>query len=282
MNITFIHSSSDSNNFIEKALQLFPFLKIKSRTKQCSIFESDVNITTDIKTAIRNFSISYATDLIISPHEFNPTQIKILAIDMDSTLINIECIDEIAREVGLEKEVSKITELTMNGEIKDFSESLKLRVKLLKGVPLSALEHVYNNKLKFNPGAVNLLSSAKLRGWKTILVSGGFDFFTNQLKEKLNFNDAFANQLEIVNGSLTGGIVGTIIDGKQKAEIVGKCALKYGYTTKNALVIGDGANDLPMMSCAGLSIGYRAKTIVKEKADGFLDFAGLDSILSIF
>jgi phosphoserine phosphatase len=200
---------------------------------------------------------------------------------MNSTLINIECIDEIARECGKVNEVSKITEATMRGEIKNFSESLIARVKILQGASASSLENVYRNKLRLNPGAQSLIEYAKENSIKTLLVSGGFTFFSDKVKNLLNLDEAHSNTLEINNGILTGQVLGQIVDGECKARLVKEFCLKHNVPTSAAMVFGDGSNDLPMMETAGISIGYKPKPIIKEKADGTLNFVGLDGVIDL-
>ena len=200
-------------------------------------------------------------------------------MDMDSTLINIECIDEIADFVGKKAAVSEITEATMRGEIKDFKESLRRRVALLAGVSADVLESVYKERLRLNAGASALLAGAHQRGLYTLLVSGGFTFFTEKLQKELGFKQAQANTLEIIDGKLTGKVLGEIVDGSAKAAYLdGVCTL-MNCTKSNAITLGDGSNDLPMMHSSGISIAYRAKPIVKEKADAAFDRVGLDAAL---
>jgi phosphoserine phosphatase len=200
---------------------------------------------------------------------------------MDSTLINIECIDEIADAVGKKKEVSEITEAAMRGEIKDFSESLRRRVALLEGVPATALEGVFQERLRLNLGARELIAGAHAKGIHTLLVSGGFTFFTQKLQAELGLSETHANQLEIINGQLTGKVLGNIVDGAAKAAYVDARCLALGTNKHAAVTMGDGSNDLPMMHGAGLSIGYRAKPIVKEKADIAFDHVGLNAWLDL-
>jgi phosphoserine phosphatase len=234
------------------------------------------------KKELQKIAFEFSTDTIFLKNTFNPNQIRLLAFDMDSTLINIECIDEIARQCGKVEEVSKITEASMRGEIKDFSESLIARVSLLKGVPAADLDIVYQERLQLNPGAQNLIQVAQALGWKTLLVSGGFTFFTNKIKELLHLDEAHSNTLEIIDGYLTGRVLGPIVDGAAKAKFVQIACERLGLSTQAALVMGDGSNDLPMMSNAGLSIGYQPKPIVQEKADGTFQFVGLDGVLDLF
>jgi phosphoserine phosphatase len=200
-------------------------------------------------------------------------------MDMDSTLINIECIDEIADFAGKKLAVSEITEATMRGEIKDFKDSLLRRVALLAGVSADVLDSVYKERLRPNPGAAQLLAGANARGLHTLLVSGGFTFFTAKLQQELGFKQTQANTLEIIDGKLTGKVIGDIVDGAAKnAYLEQACTLMNCYK-KNAITMGDGSNDLPMMQGSGISIAYKAKPIVKEKADAAFDRVGLDAAL---
>ncbi|WP_281971634.1 MULTISPECIES: phosphoserine phosphatase SerB [unclassified Polynucleobacter] len=234
------------------------------------------------KKELQKIAFEYSTDTIFLKDTFDPNQIRLLAFDMDSTLINIECIDEIARQCGKVEEVSKITEASMRGEIKDFSESLIARVSLLKGVPATDLDIVYQDRLQLNPGAKHLIQVAQALGWKTLLVSGGFTFFTSRIKDLLQLDEAHSNTLEIIDGYLTGRVLGAIVDGAAKANFVQLACERLGVLTQAALVMGDGSNDLPMMANAGLSIGYQPKPIVQEKADGTFQFVGLDGVLDLF
>ncbi len=236
----------------------------------------------NVKKDIQKYAYDFGTDTIFLKETFDPSQIRLLAFDMDSTLINIECIDEIARQCGKVEEVSRITEASMRGEIKNFSESLIARVSLLKGVPASDLEVVYQQRLQLNPGAKNLIQVAQSMGWKTLLVSGGFTFFTSKIKDLLHLDEAHSNTLEIIDEHLTGKVLGPIVDGVAKANFVKSACDRLGVSTKAALVMGDGSNDLPMMENAGLSIGYQPKPIVQEKADGTFQFVGLDGVLDLF
>lgn len=205
---------------------------------------------------------------------------KLLAMDMDSTLITIECIDEIADMQGLKPQVAAITEAAMRGEIV-FRESLMRRVALLKGLDASALERVYEERLKFSPGAQRMLHAVKAAGLKTLLVSGGFTFFTERVKDFLGLDIAHSNRLEIVDGKLTGRVLGEIVDATEKKRTVERVCAEFGCTPAEAIVMGDGANDLEMMGIAGLSVAFRAKPVVRAKADVALNFVGLDGILNI-
>ena len=233
------------------------------------------------RNGLRQFCAERSHDLAILPAQFSADALQVLAMDMDSTLINIECIDEIADFAGKKAAVAEITAATMRGEIVNFSESLSKRVALLAGVPHTALHSVYEQRLQLNPGAELLIAGAHERHMHTLLVSGGFTFFTGRMQERLHLSETHSNELEIVDGMLTGRVLGEIVDGTAKNHYVISACTTLGLTKKNALVMGDGANDLLMMADAGLSVAYRAKQVVKEKADIALDFVGLDAVLQL-
>ena len=207
-------------------------------------------------------------------------EFKLVAMDMDSTLITIECIDEIADMQGLKPQVAAITEAAMRGEL-DFSASLKQRVALLEGLDASALQRVYDERLKLSPGAEAMLAAVQKAGLKTLLVSGGFTFFTERLKARLGLDYTHANELEIVDGKLTGRVIGGIVDAEEKQRTVERVCAELGITPSQAIVMGDGANDLKRMGIAGLSVAFRAKPVVHSQADVALNFVGLDGILNI-
>ena len=205
----------------------------------------------------------------------------LVVMDMDSTLISIECIDEIADMQGLKSQVAEITEAAMRGEI-DFAESLRRRVALLEGLEESALQRVYDERLRLNPGAETLLVALKLHGIRTLLVSGGFVFFTERLKQRLGLDFAHANALEIVDGKLTGKVSGHILDAQGKAEYLLKTRDELELHAQQVIAIGDGANDLKMMAQAGTSIAYHAKPVVRSQASYALNFVGLDGLVNLF
>lgn len=206
----------------------------------------------------------------------------LVAMDMDSTLITIECIDEIADYCGLKAEVAAITEASMRGEIRDFNESLTRRVALLAGLDAGALESVYNERLRLSPGAERMLAGAREAGLKTLLVSGGFTFFTERLKERLQLDYTRANTLEIVDGKLTGRVVGDIVNADVKASTLREVCDTLGIAPGRAIAIGDGSNDLKMMGEAGLSVAFRAKPVVRETATIAFNHVGLDGLLNVF
>jgi phosphoserine phosphatase len=228
---------------------------------------------------LRTIASAYKTDLCFLQLGFKPESIKVLAMDMDSTLINIECIDEIADFTGKKSAVAQITEATMRGEIKDFKESLRRRVALLEGVSADSLESVFRERLRPNPGAAELLAGAHERGIYTLLVSGGFTFFTEKLRQQFGLKQTQANTLEIIDGKLTGQVLGDIVDGTAKATYLDGACQKLGCTRQNAVTMGEGANDLIMMNGSGISVAYKAKPVVKEKADAAFDHVGLDAAL---
>jgi phosphoserine phosphatase len=210
---------------------------------------------------------------------------KLIAFDMDSTLINIECVDEIADAAGRKAEVAAITEAAMRGEISDYKDSLRRRVALLEGVSVASLEEVYRQRLQLNPGAAELVHACKAAGMKVLLVSGGFTFFTDRIQGELGIDYARSNVLEIRNGLLTGKMVdqpwGDICDGAEKRKMLLETCAMLGITPGQAIAMGDGANDLPMMGVAGLSVAYHAKPKVREQAMVAINQGGLDRLLEV-
>jgi phosphoserine phosphatase len=215
---------------------------------------------------------------------------KLIAFDMDSTLINIECVDEIADAVGRKAEVAAITEAAMRGEIADFKDSLRRRVALLKGVPVASMQAVYEQRLQLNPGAAELVAACKAAGMKVLLVSGGFSFFTDRVRDRLGIDYTRSNVLEIQDGVLTGRMLdqpwGDICDGEEKRRMLLQTCEQLGISPKQAIAMGDGANDLPMMgACSdagGLSVAYHAKPKVREQAMVAINSGGLDRLLELF
>jgi phosphoserine phosphatase len=210
---------------------------------------------------------------------------RLAAFDMDSTLINIECIDEIAAAVGLKAEVAAITEATMRGEIADFKESLRRRVALLQGVEEKWLHEIWEHRLELNPGVETFLKALRDAGLKTLLVSGGFTFFSDRVAQRLAIDYTRANVLEIVGGRLTGRVVeqpwGDICDGAEKQRMLLQTCQALGILPAHAIAVGDGSNDLPMMAEAGLSIAFHAKPAVREKAMLAINEGGMDDALAV-
>ena len=206
---------------------------------------------------------------------------RLLAMDMDSTLIGIECIDEIADFAGRKDEVAAVTASAMRGEI-DWPESLKRRVAALIGLDESALQRVYDERLHLNPGAEKLLAAARKAGIRTLLVSGGFTYFTDRVRDRLQLDYAYSNVLVAERGKLTGKVTGPLVDAAAKAAHVARLKRELAISPRAVLVIGDGANDLPMMAEAETSIAYHAKPVVKQKATHALDYVGLDGVLNLF
>ena len=214
------------------------------------------------------------------PANFKGGDVRLLVTDMDSTLISIECIDEIADMLGIKQQVSEITEAAMRGEL-DFAESLTQRVALLKGLPESDLQRVYDERLSLNPGAEKLIGYLKQSSIKLALVSGGFTFFTNKLKERLGLDYTLANTLEVKDGFLTGQVEGDIIGAQAKADLLQKLSADMSLQTEQVIAMGDGANDLLMMDIAGLSVAYHAKPTVQAQTHVQLNQAGLDAVIAL-
>jgi phosphoserine phosphatase len=208
---------------------------------------------------------------------------KLIAFDMDSTLINIECVDEIADAAGRKAEVAAITEAAMRGEITDYKDSLRRRVALLQGVPVSAMQQVLTERLQLNGGAQALVQACQAAGLKTLLVSGGFTYFTDHVRDLLKIDWTRSNVLEISDGHLTGKMVdqawGDICDGEEKRRMLLTTCEQLGIKPSQAIAMGDGANDLPMMGVAGLSVAYHAKPKVREQARVAINSGGLDRLL---
>ena len=221
----------------------------------------------------------------IATPELKLSDFKLIAFDMDSTLINIECVDEIADAAGRKAEVATITEAAMRGEITDYKDSLRRRVALLKGVSVDSMDEVYHQRLKLNPGAAELVHACKAVGMKVLLVSGGFTFFTDRVRDELGIDYTRSNELEVKDGLLTGQMVdqpwGDICDGAEKRKMLLETCALLGISPSQSIAMGDGANDLPMMGVAGLSVAYHAKPKVREQAMVAISAGGLDRLLEV-
>lgn len=249
---------------LEKASHFF---KIKAATE----------ITRESLTRLRE---KYDFDINQLPQEFNPNRVRLLIMDMDSTFINIECVDELADFMGIKPEIAAITESAMRGEI-DFKTSLTRRIGLLTGLSADALDHVYQERLKLNPHGETMLEGLKSKDIKIGLVSGGFTFFTDRLKQKYQLDYTLANTLDIYNGKLTGKVKGSIIGAEAKANFLKQICDELNIQTDQAIAMGDGANDLKMMSLAGFSIAFHAKPKVQAHADAALNHCGLEGVLGL-
>ena len=251
--------------------------KLSEKVWRCDGVSTSATVLSEVATLCLQSGLDYS----FMQEDKKLSDFKLLVMDMDSTLITIECIDEIADMHGLKNEVAAITESAMRGEL-DFRESLTQRVALLKGLEATALQQVFDERLLLSLGAKELLTGAQAAGLRTVLVSGGFTFFTDRLRQQLTFDIARANELEIIDDKLTGRVIGPIIDASEKRHTVEMQAQALGVPTSTAIVMGDGANDLEMMSVAGLSVAFRAKPIVRSQADVALNFVGLDGVLHMF
>lgn len=219
-----------------------------------------------------------STDVIVQ--EAATREKKLIVADMDSTMITIECIDELADFAGKKAEVSAVTEAAMRGEI-DYRESLRRRLALLAGLDARVLARVFGERLLLSPGARELLEACQQAGLRTAILSGGFTYFTERLRIELGFDFATSNELEICGGKLTGKVVGDIVDAAAKAHHLARLADELGLKKEQVIACGDGANDLMMMAQAGLSVAFRAKPATRAKADVAINFGGLDSLLNI-
>ncbi|GAB5452249.1 MAG: phosphoserine phosphatase SerB [Halioglobus sp.] len=256
-----------------------PLGEIPAQSKACVEFSARGSLI-DADAFRRNLlevASALEVDLAFQQDNMYRRNRRLVAFDMDSTLIEAEVIDELARIAGVGEEVSAITERAMRGEL-DFSESFRARVALLKGLPESALQEVAA-QLKITEGAEHLIGTLRKLGYKTAILSGGFTYFAHALQQKLDIDYVYANELDIADGVVTGNISGVIVDGKRKAELLRQLAAEEAVNLEQVIAVGDGANDLPMLSIAGLGIAFRAKPLVKRSAEQSISTLGLDAIL---
>jgi len=271
MNTIIQHSTS-----IEIATQI-------ASTYNCHVdhYDSHIRFHTDQRIDLDELRQTYQIDFNYLPDSFDFQSAALFVSDMDSTLINIECIDEIADFANIKPQVAAITERAMQGAL-DFNSSLIERVALLKGLDVAVLDRVYTQRLQVSPGGEKLIQFLKNKDVKSAVVSGGFTYFTNRLAKDIGLDHARANRLEIKNDQLTGKVQGGIVNATTKAEFVKELCAQYSISTSQTIVAGDGANDLEMMSIAGLSIAYHAKPLVVKKADIVINHGGLDNIIDFF
>lgn len=230
---------------------------------------------------VKNFCAEQKIDFALVPDKQRLPSFGLCVMDMDSTLIAIECIDEIADMMEIKPQVAEITEAAVRGEL-DFSESLRQRVALLKGLDEGALQRVIDERLQLNPGAKEWIAACKANNIKTMVVSGGFTFFASYVKDILDLDYAVSNVLEIVDGKLTGNVVGDIVDTQRKADELIKLRDELGLKAEQTIAIGDGANDLKMMDVAGAGVAYHAKPIVQAQATYALNYNSLAGVIALF
>jgi len=277
-----------SNDLSTEAVEAFKVAAVAGRVKRKINSARLVDIQDDAGTRQATAALTrlFQCDAaFVAPH-LSLSQFRLLALDMDSTLINIESLDEVAALAGKGREVAAITEAAMRGEIGNYAESLRQRVAMLAGVDASLLQRVFDEKLRLNPGAEQLVRGCQAAGLKTLLVTGGFTFFTARMRERLRLDYTRSNELGIAEGRLTGAVTGpdggAIVDADGKALAVREVCSELGCATDKAIVIGDGANDLKMMQLAGLSVAYRAKPVVQAQAMQTLNHTPLSGVLEWF
>ena len=272
--LTHIHRLIGGNTQFMQIAEYAYYLAIQSTSKPVDVSPIDV-------LKVQTFCSEQQIDCALVPDAQRLHHFGLCVMDMDSTLINIECIDEIADLMGIKPQVSAITESSMRGEL-DFAQSLKARVALLKGLPETALQQVIDERLQVNPGAVEWIAACKLHNIKTMVVSGGFKLFANHVKTMLGLDYAVANTFEIIDGKLTGNILGDIVDAERKAQELIKLRDSLGLSAGQTIAIGDGANDLKMMAVATVGVAYHAKAIVQNQATYAINYSGLDGVINLF
>lgn len=279
MKIIFQHPISLSEQLVQH-MTMGLAGELRQISPNCFKFENtlfDPSICAQLKDKAHEAGI----DIAFLERDYHWSDFKLLAMDMDSTVINIECIDEIADMCGKKTEVAAITEAAMRGEITDFNESLRRRLEILAGTDAGVLQRVLDERLQLNPGAEALVKTAHDKGLKTLLVSGGFTFFTDAVQKKLNLTYTRSNQLEIIDNKITGQVQNTIVNATVKAETVQAHCDALNVPSSSAICMGDGANDLAMMAISGLSVAYHAKPRVQERANISFNHMGLNGLIQV-
>ena len=264
---------------VERLSGRVPLEEQASTSKACVEFlvSGEVQDPSVVRQKFLQLASAVGADIAFQEDNLFRRTRRLVCFDMDSTLIEAEVIDELAKAAGVGDQVIAITEAAMRGEL-DFTASFAKRLALLKGLDESVLQQVAKD-LPLSEGVEQLIHTLNRYGFKTAILSGGFNYFGNYLKDKLGFDYVYANELEIEDGKVTGRVVGTVVDGKRKAELLQEIATKEGIDLQQVIAVGDGANDLPMLNTAGLGIAFRAKPIVKKEADHAISTLGLDGIL---
>ena len=276
MNTVFTLFADNLDRLPEHILTALPQPYFQDKNRIRITVENNFRLPENIKQELNQLSIDYA---VLPDMAFS--DLGLIVSDMDSTLITIECIDEIAARLGIKSQVAAITERAMRGEI-DFRQSLKERVALLKGLPVSELQIVYDEVLKLTHGAEELLAACHQKGVKFMLVSGGFTFFTDRLKQRLGLDYTYANVLGVADGKLTGTVDSEIIDSQKKVQLLQQYKQDLGLQNTQVLAVGDGANDIPMIQAAGVGVAFHAKPKTQAAASVAVNFSGLNGLLWLF
>lgn len=250
---------------------------VPQRVAQAFYVVGHPDLEDQLRQTCLSFSQKYQIDLTIESAPNGRVKRHLVCFDMDSTLIGQEVIDELAKEAGVGEQVAEITERAMQGEL-DFQQSFRARVALLKGLDISVLSSIAD-RLTINEGAVRLISNLKAQGYRTAILSGGFQYFAAYLQQKLGIDEIHANSLDVEEGKVTGTVTGIIVDGTRKAELLTQISEEMKISLSEVIAVGDGANDLPMLALAGLGVAYHAKPLVRQNAQQTLSYVGLDGVL---